>query len=553
MKLRQFLTSLLLFCAPSALWAQSTYLQQGSKENILLERLEIKAQKDTVLNFSFIKPFNRKWWTRRLEAIQSDSIHVGGLTSIGKYNIERALLNNMEWVTRNKENMQSKKSIFNTFYKTPANFIEVDQPDFYLSVNPVLQMYAGKDSEQDEMVFLNAKGIVARGLIAKRVGFYTYITDNQERGPLYVRQWNERQRAVQGAGFYKTFKTTGVDYIDARGGLTFNIAKYIDVQFGYDRFFLGNGYRSMFLSDFSNNYLYLNLNLKVWRLNYSSRTMELTSQYTRQNTDELFPKKYMTMHHISFNAPKWLTLGFFDAVMYGRVNDFELSYLNPFIFLRAMESNRGSQDNALIGFDFKANVLKRLQVYGQLSLDEFNLKEVRAGNGWWANKYGFQLGAKYIDAFGVKNLDLQGETNWIRPFTFAHNDTIANYTNYNQPLAHPLQSNIREFIAIARYQPAPKWYVQGRMTMWQQGSDTANSNFGNSIFKSTNTRSAEYGFSYGDAVKQNGVNANLWVAYEWKENFFIEANLTYRKLAERSGTLGTVGVRWNMHRREYDY
>jgi hypothetical protein len=227
--------------------------------------------------------------------------------------------------------------------------------------------------------------------------------------------------------------------------------------------------------------------------------------------------------------------------------------LNPFIFLRAMESNRGSQDNALIGFDFKANVLKRLQVYGQLSLDEFNLKEVRAGNGWWANKYGFQLGAKYIDAFGVKNLDLQGETNWIRPFTFAHNDTIANYTNYNQPLAHPLQSNIREFIAIARYQPAPKWYVQGRMTMWQQGSDTANSNFGNSIFKSTNTRSAEYGFSYGDAVKQNGVNANLWVAYEWKENFFIEANLTYRKLAERSGTMGTVGVRWNMHRREYDY
>jgi hypothetical protein len=210
-----------------------------------------------------------------------------------------------------------------------------------------------------------------------------------------------------------------VDYIDARGGLTFNIAKYIDVQFGYDRFFLGNGYRSMFLSDFSNNYLYLNLNLKVWRLNYTSRTMELTSQYTRQNTDELFPKKYMTMHHISFNAPKWLTLGFFDAMMYGRVNDFELSYLNPFIFLRAMESNRGSQDNALIGFDFKPNVLKRLQVYGQLSLGRVQFERSAGRQRMVGQQIWIPAGREIrIDAFGVKNLDLQGETNWMQAIHF---------------------------------------------------------------------------------------------------------------------------------------
>ena len=38
-----------------------------------------------------------------------------------------------------------------------------------------------------------------------------------------------------------------------------------------------------------------------------------------------------------------------------------------------------------------------------------NLSEVKAGNGWWGNKYGLQLGAKYIDAFSIKNLDLQLE------------------------------------------------------------------------------------------------------------------------------------------------
>ena len=95
-------------------------------------------------------------------------------------------------------------------------------------------------------------------------------------------------------------------------------------------------------------------------------------------------------------------------------------------------------------------------MYGQLLLDEFKLSEVRAGDGWWGNKFGFQLGGKYIDAFNIKNLDLQLEHNRVRPFTYSHGDSVANYTHYNMPLAHPLGANFQEVIGIARYQPAPK-------------------------------------------------------------------------------------------------
>ena len=545
--------SLFLLLSPIVVCSQSTYFQEGSKENILLERLEIKAQKDTVLNFSFIKPFNRKWWVNRLEAIRADSIQVS-LTPIDRYNIERSLLNNLEWVTTGRENMKSKKSLWNTFYKTPANLIEVNQPDFFLSVNPVLQLQAMKESNNSEMLFLNSRGIVARGLVAKRIGFYTYLTDNQERAPQFVQDRINRYRAVPGMGFYKTFKTTGVDYFDARGGITFNIAKYIDFQFGYDKQSIGNGYRSLFLSNFANSYLFMNLNLKVWRLNYVSKTMELISQFKRGSTDSLFPKKYMAIHHISFNAPKWLTIGLFEAVVFDRLNSFEFSYLNPIIFLRPMEQNAGSQDNALVGFDIKANIAKRFQVYSQINFDEFVLGEIKKGNGWWANKWAWQLGGKYIDAFGLKNLDLQAEMNLIRPFTYSHNDTIANYTHYNQPLAHPLMANVREFIGIASFQPAPKWYLQGRLIAWQQGSDTANMNFGNNIFKSSDTRPMENGYFFGVAKPVNGVNANLFLAYEWKENFFIETSLLVRKISgSNTSTTASLGIRWNMGRREYDY
>src|SRR6185503_5104840 len=143
--------------------------------------------------------------------------------------------------------------------------------------------------------------------------------------------------------------------------------------------------------------------------------------------------------------------------------------LNPVIFYRSIEQQNGSFDNALIGLDFKANLPKRFQAYGQLLLDEFLLSEIKKNRGWWANKWGIQLGLKYSDAFNISNLDLQFEHNRVRPFTYSHGDSLANYTHYNQPLAHPLGASFSEFIGIARYQPAPKWLTVARLIYYQQG------------------------------------------------------------------------------------
>ena len=55
-------------------------------------------------------------------------------------------------------------------------------------------------------------------------------------------------------------------------------AKYLDFQFGYDKNFIGNGYRSLFLSDFGNSYLFLKINTRIWKFNYLNLFMELTPQ-----------------------------------------------------------------------------------------------------------------------------------------------------------------------------------------------------------------------------------------------------------------------------------
>lgn len=575
MQIIKSLLKLLVFVCPVVTVAQSTYLNQGAKEYHFVDRLEIKQQTNTNLNFSTLRPFNRKAIVQ--QAIFLDSARMGyvdtltgvdkykewtdlDLTPIDEYNLRSLLMNNSEWVTGSREDFLSKKKLLNTFYTTKSNFIEVNNKDLFLVVNPVFQLHQAVEPGYDQAIFMNSRGVTTRGMIGRKVGFSAFITENQERGPQFFQKQVDKYDAVPGVGFYKPFKNTGVDYFDARGYFTFNAAKFIDFQFGYDKNFIGNGYRSLFLSDWGNSYLFAKINTRVWKFNYQNLFMELMPSFEKRG-DTLLDRKYAAMHHLSMNVTKWLNIGLFEGVIFGRRNRFDFQYLNPIIFYRHIEGTLGSRDNAVAGFDFKANVAHRAQIYGQVLLDEFILSEIKSNRGFWANKWGLQGGIKYVDAFGIRNFDLQIEANRVRPFTYSHGDSISNYTHYNQPLAHPLGSNFQEVIGIVRYQPAPKWYVYGRAIYYTQGLDSLNGvNQGANPFRSNfDGRTTDFGFTLGSGRKVNCLNALLQISYEWKENLFLDVSLLHRNYkflnepGSSSTTLVTAGIRLNMFKRDYDF
>ena len=567
---------LLVFILPTSAFAQSTYLNQGAKETHFIDRLEIKQQTNTHLNFSTLRPFNRKYIVQEAEFLDSarmgykDSMGVDrfeswtdlNLTTVDEYNMRSLLMNNSEWVTVPREDFLSKKPILKNLYKTKANMYEVNTKDFFLAVNPVLQIHQAIEPGYDQGIFLNSRGLSVRGLIAKKIGFSSWLTENQERGPQFFQAQVNNNRAVPGVGFYKPFKKSGFDYFDARGYLTFGATKYINFQLGYDKNFIGNGYRSLILSDWGNSYLFAKINTKIWKFNYQNIFMELMPQFVKTR-DTLLDRKYAAMHHLSINLTKWLNVGVFEGVVFGRKNRFDFQYINPIIFYRHIEGQNGSPDNAVAGLDFKANVAHRLQFYGQLMLDEFVLSALRDAPKDWRNKVGIQLGAKYIDAFGIKNLDIQGEVNRVRPFTYAHFDTVANYTHYNQPLAHPLGANFDEVIGILHYQPAPKWTISARAIYYNQGMDTAGLNNGGNIFKNYVTRLNAAGsnsmFATGGGAKAICLNVTAQLSYEIRENLFFDASFQSRQYkitgvkGESNTTLVTAGVRLNMFKRQYDF
>jgi hypothetical protein len=305
----------------------------------------------------------------------------------------------------------------------------------------------------------------------------------------------------------------------------------------------------------------------VWKLNYQNLFAELTAQ--KKNADQVYPKKYFALHHLSLDVTPNFNVGVFESEVFGSNSGrFELQYLNPIIFYRAIEQQVGSADNALLGLDFKWNIKHTAQLYGQLVLDEFKLSEIRAGNGWWANKQAFQLGGKYIDVAGIRNLDLQLEFNYIRPYTYQHVDFYTSYTHYNQPLAHPMGANLTEILGVLSYQPLPRLTLVGKAFYTEQGLDYVNPdnpsagilNFGGNPLFSYNTRVKEYGNTIGQGNKSQLLHADFTATYQPLLNLFVDAKLigrhqTYSFTPELDGNevYASLALRWNIAQRLHEF
>jgi hypothetical protein len=98
--------------------------------------------------------------------------------------------------------------------------------------------------------------------------------------PGYVQRRIQRDQIVPHEGYWKYFKTQNgsqYDFFSARGYVTYAATKHINVQLGHDRNFIGNGYRSLILSDYSSPYFFLKLNTRIWKLNYQNVFAEMTA------------------------------------------------------------------------------------------------------------------------------------------------------------------------------------------------------------------------------------------------------------------------------------
>ncbi len=556
---------ILFILCPLALLAQGSYIPLGSETYHYLDRLEIKT--GLVNEFhSSNKPFDRKIVMDYVGKVDTGDVDVE-LTDKDQDNVNYIYEDNFEFDTEEKIDRRDR-AVWGFMFKHPANFMSTETPHFKVAVNPALYVRLGEEFSDKKFKYLTTKGFDIRGQIDKWVGFYLQFVSEQGVFPNYVNQFTNEYGVPPGVGYWKSYKKGGYDYFLTTGYVTFTPSKHIHFQFGYGNNFIGDGIRSMFVSDLANNYMFFKINTNVWKINYQNIFAELTSKYRNSAADTVLPKKYMAMHHLSINATHWLNIGIFEGVMFSRQNHFELQYLNPIIFYRSIEQALGSPDNAFIGFDFKTNFAHHVQIYGQLMLDEFNFAKEFSTPGkskfyglfhprrWWGNKFAAQLGAKYIDAFGVDHLDLQIEANMARPYTYSHTTPVTSWSQYNLPLAHPLGANFTELIMNITYQPIQKVIVNARFIYSHYGEDNDTTNYGKNIFKPYGTFESEFDNHTGQGITAHQYYLDVVATYQPWHNIFVDLSYTFRKKNSEDPTRNltthflNLGVRWSiMYRR----
>lgn len=602
-----------LICSFQYTYSQSTFLPINSEDHLLLDRLETRSGRlsDTIALGDQAE--TRRNAVRFLESLKNKEIrnqqntdtsnHAGtlvntqALSQIDLYNLEQMLSENGEWSQPSKTGklinytsegvnpdgaINSQRTIFKTFYKKQYDMLHVNADGLFLVVNPVsdniiMQQHntgAITGSEIKSLRYFTSRGAEIRGHISKKVGFYTSITDNQEQYPYFVNNYvTKEHQSIPGADYFMhpASPTGAYDYMQAIGYINFEAVKnHVNITLGNGKHFLGDGISSLFLTDNSSSMPYMQIQTRIWRLNYECLYLELTPQYDKGLGDGLVAHKFSTIHYLSWNTNRWLNLGFFEAEVFDRPNVYEASYLNPIIFSTAVNRFNGEGDKSILGMSAKILAAKHFQFYGQLMFNEFRAKELFGSKNWYGNKWGVQMGGKYFDAFGIRNLDLQGELDVVRPYTYSAKDTLANYTNYNQPMADPLGCGFIKAMGIIRYQPRKNLYLSAKATYYVQGVDTGGVNFGNNIFNTYRSAESIYGVKMINGIRSNCAMVNLNISYQVRRNLFVDLGGTYRKYTAGAGidnngytTTGPIdgsltsqyfylGVRINAARRDYD-
>lgn len=423
------------------------------------------------------------------------------------------------------------------------HLVQIQGKDYWFTVDPIVDLQLGGETEGDDGTWNNTRGVYIQAGLGKRFNISTSVYESQGRFADYFNTYAESLRAfgpdpaiIPGRGIGKGFKENSYDYPVAEAYLSYTPADFFNIQFGHGKNFIGDGYRSLFQSDVASPYPFLKLNTTFWKIKYTSTWMWLKDVRPEVVVDDAFLTKYMANHYLSWNVSKRLNIGLFESVMWADTNGrgFDVNYLNPIIFFRAIEFQTGQgAGNAILGLSGKYKWNNKVNLYGQFILDEFSLGDVKGGNKSWKNKFGFQLGAKYFNAFNIDNLLLQAEYNQVRPYTYSHNTQILNYGHFNQPMAHLWGSNFRELVLIGRYN-YKRWFADTKLIIGQRGfdfnTDEDSFSYGGDIYRDYNDRVSDTGITIGQGNKTNSFMWEHQMGYllNPETNLKVFANIIYR-------------------------
>jgi len=352
---------------------------------------------------------------------------------------------------------------------------------FFADYLPDLQV--GREFNNKDNTFINTRGYQLGGTIGSNFYFYSSGYEDQARFPLYYKTYVNQIRFVPGEAYNRdAYTSSTADWSYVTAIVSYSPTKHLNLTLGEDKTFIGDGYRSLLLSDWAASYPLLRVTANLGPVQYMMMWTNMEDLFQQKfDTFGNNRRKWAEFHYFDWNVNNRLSLGLFNAIIIGASNGagqthgFDFNYINPVFFASSLGSNTPYSDNVITGFTGKYKVLNKTIVYGQLMFDRLSENSAPKNTG------GFQAGFRGADLFGVTNLNYLFEYNTVKPYTYSSPQTITNYTDYSQSLGDPLGANFKEAIGILDYSIG-KFDIQGELEYATLGLDPSTKyNYGQNV------------------------------------------------------------------------
>jgi hypothetical protein len=132
----------------------------------------------------------------------------------------------------------------------------------------------------------------------------------------------------------------------------------------------------------------------------------------------------------------------------GPDRNFEWYYLNPFIFYHGEQLNEDQRGNTFGALDFVARPGQRLEIYGQLLVDDVQIEKTRSSD-LEPNEIAYLLGAEMADPFGAAGTTVGLEYTRVANRTYNTIREWEKFLHRNRPLAHFLGNDFDRWLLHA--------------------------------------------------------------------------------------------------------
>jgi len=325
------------------------------------------------------------------------------------------------------------------------NYVDSNTSLFF-DINGFLsQRNSNGDSLGNHSILLGELGVRVRGTLFDAVGFYLRMSNGQKiKGNQDDIDMSIKTYPKLSANTKYRYENNNFDTYE--GYLRYSTKnEWLSLTAGKEALLTGFGYvDKLFLSDNTVPFSYIKLDLKYKSLHY----YYLYGSLKGDSLGKDLSSKNIATHRLNINFSSVFRFGFFESIIISE-SPFNFTYLNPLSFLRSADYDAGelvggNRNNAIMGFDMEIHPVRKLAFQASLLIDDLNFSTLFKDGSKNDNRFGYQFGSIWTDAFAVSGLTASAEYTRLDPFVYSHRTNKSQYTNWALPLGHNLSPNSDE-------------------------------------------------------------------------------------------------------------